>query len=85
MAEAKVIQFGGDVSITEFDFDDNILLNNLLNIKILSKSRVVVKNIVSYANNPLTTQINITKKYTDTSEVLKIKISKILNLSEDFK
>ena len=22
MAEAKVIQFGGDVSITEFDFDD---------------------------------------------------------------
>ena len=33
MAEAKVIQFGRDVSITEFDFDYNILLNNLLNIK----------------------------------------------------
>lgn len=36
MAEAKVIQFGGDISITEFDFDKNLLLNNQLNVKIFN-------------------------------------------------
>lgn len=36
MAEAKVIQFGGDISITEFDFDKNLLSNNQLNVRIFN-------------------------------------------------
>ena len=37
MAEAKVVQFGGDKSITEFEFDESYMANNKLEVKIFTE------------------------------------------------
>lgn len=36
MAEAKVIQFGGEESITEFEFDEKYMFNETLNVKVFT-------------------------------------------------
>ena len=47
MAEAKVVQFGGDKSITEFEFDESYMANNKLEVKIFTGySHIRLKNMI---------------------------------------
>ena len=36
MAEAKVVQFGGEEAITEFEFDESCMSNEGLNVKVFT-------------------------------------------------